>query len=521
MRLIDAVAGTGVTRAFSPGTPPWNYADWTSAAFRLARGLKALGLARGDVVTAWFPNSPVWPVVELACAAAGVALLGVPPQTGPLELDTLFAVVRPRLVLHGPSWHHDALTGVRERLARNGAHAIAIPTVDVEPDPAWASLLDHRPLPYEGRSDDPLCLFVTSGTTASPKVVVHTQDGIAWHAIHAGRALGLRSDDVMLCALPLQGVFGHTALWSILASGGEAVILPVLDANRALHAIQVARCTCMVGTDAMLRHMMDIPAASDRLRTLSWGAFAAFQGAADTLVSAADGIGLPLFQVYGSTESQALTAVWSPSPPADVRAVAGGRLVDPDMQARVVQEDTSEPVAPGRTGHLELRGRSIFRCYRSNDTATRAALDAEGWYRTGDRASVDSEGNIRFHGRISDAMRLGGYLVHPAEIEEVLRSHPAVLDARVVSGAQPGERDRAVGLIRLRNGATIDHGALRAWCEQRLARHKVPRVFVEVPNFPQRNGANGTKVQRMVLTQWARDALGTTGRKPTGSRQGV
>ncbi len=508
MRLAPLVARRGPAAASRLITHEGSLTrtQWLRLARALAGELGARGLGPHDRLLLALPNGLEAAVWELAAAIGRMAVVGVPTGARLAELTTLRDVVRPRALVYPPGgWTTEAeavfggATKAGTMLALTASPVGAEAGTDAVPCGAGDAL-------GSARGGDPVRLFATSGTTANPKIVVHTQDEVAFHAREAAGALALTPRDVMLCALPMAGAFGHAAFWSAVVAGAEIVLEPDFDAQRIAETIGRERVTCLFGSDTMLRRLMGLADADRLLSSLAWAGFAAFGGAGHDLVGQAEReFGLLTFQVYGSSEAQALVAARSTMDPAAARALAGGRLVDRDMAVRVVDPDDRTELARGQTGELELRGRSVFRRYFDNADATARVLQG-GWYRTGDLGRVDADGALTFVGRRDDALRLGGYLVDPAEVEDVLRQHPALVDAQVVSGAPPGQRDYAVAFVLVRADAAMPADpALRAWCESRLARHKVPKRFVAVDRFPVRHGPNGDKIRRAVLREWARE----------------
>jgi acyl-CoA synthetase (AMP-forming)/AMP-acid ligase II len=508
VRLEDLVSGQAHSRrpAIVDRGSTSTHSAWLEAAARVAGGLEARGLRAGERIAVWLPNSYSALVLELAAALSGLAVVGVPPGARLGELSAVRETTRPAALFTPlPSLPPEAETVFGPDIAAGRTLHVAVPeAADGHGAGAWVDLLASAPGTRRGSEGDPLYVFATSGTTHSPKMVVHSQDEIAWRAAAAARALALGPEDVMLCVLPFSGVFGHTALWAAVAAGTPVALEASFEAHQCARAIEREGVTCLFGSDVLLRRLLALPDAEHRLASLRWAGFAAFGGPARDLVEEAMArLSLPVFQVYGSSEAQALTAMRAPGDPPALRALAGGGLVDPDMEARVVDPQTLAPLPIGRAGELELRGRSLFRAYLGNAAATAAAWH-DGFYRTGDLARLDQAGRLTFESRLADSLRLGGYLVDPAEIEEVLCQHPAVAQAQVVSGAGPGERDVAVAFVRARDNAAVANDDLRAWCEARLARHKVPRRFVPLDAFPVAHGPNGDKVQRHVLRAWAR-----------------
>jgi fatty-acyl-CoA synthase len=180
--------------------------------------------------------------------------------------------------------------------------------------------------------------------------------------------------------------------------------------------------------------------------------------------------------------------------------------VSPRIEVRVVDPDTGEPLPHERPGELQVRGYNVMGGYLGNPEATAAALTPDGWFRTGDLGSTREHGFL-FTSRLRDSLRLRGYLVDPAEIEEYLAGHGAVAAAQVVGVQQPGRGDVAVAFVRRGPGPGVSEAELLTWCRRGLAGYKVPERIVLVEDFPMTHGPNGAKVQKVALRGMAEALL--------------
>jgi fatty-acyl-CoA synthase len=216
-------------------------------------------------------------------------------------------------------------------------------------------------------------------------------------------------------------------------------------------------------------------------------------------------LGLPLVGLYGSSECFALTATQQHTDPAEVRAVAGGRPIAPDIAFRVVDTETGEPLPIGERGELQLRGYNVMTGYLNNPEATNAAFTQDGWFRTGD-LSYSQGDRFVYLSRLKDGLRLRGYLVEPAEIEAFVSRHADVLDAQVVGVNRVGVGDMAVAFVRSRN-ASLTTEDLLDWCREGMANYKVPSRIVIVEDYPRLDGPNGTKILKNKLREMAQQVM--------------
>ncbi len=200
---------------------------------------------------------------------------------------------------------------------------------------------------------------------------------------------------------------------------------------------------------------------------------------------------------YGLTEASPGITQTARDDSLDHRTQTVGRVL-PEMDVKIVDPGSGALVSTGEPGELCVRGYNVMQGYHDNDAATRAAIDAEGWLRTGDQATLDDEGYLRITGRIKDLIIRGGENIAPKEIEDLLREHPAVADAYVYGVANEWFGEEVAAAVRLKPGTAASAEALAAFCEGRVARFKVPRLIRFVDDFPMT--ASG-KIQKYKLRE--------------------
>ena len=336
-------------------------------------------------------------------------------------------------------------------------------------------------------------VFTTSGTTNRPKMVLHRQRSIARHAADISTAEIYRPDDVIMIAMPLCGVFGLTSFSGALASGNRIVVTQY-DTSRTAELIRSERVTCVNGSDDMY-HRLLVDGAD--LSSIRLGGYARFNTSLDGIVARAEAAGATLTGLYGMSEVQAMFTVRDPSGSIADREQAGGTLVSPDATYRVVD------------GELQVRGPSLFAGYlveggdRIDDALTAGAF-TDGWFRTGDAATAQDDRTFEYTARLGDVLRLGGFLVSPAEIEAAVQEVAAVEAAQVVAVDRP---DGARPVAFVVGTADVDEAEIIAHCRERLARYKVPVRVIGLDEFPTTPSANGTKIQKVELRRIAAAAL--------------
>jgi fatty-acyl-CoA synthase len=491
---------------------------------RLARGLADLGIARGDRVALWLPNTPAWLALHFACARLGAITVAINTRFRSAELADIVARSGARILVLWPGFRQIDFIGLLEAVDRDSLDRLEHIVVygdnagTTAPFPT-ASVMGKTVVPYAALRDRPPCqddfgagpagvaIFTTSGTTKAPKFVLHDHDGIVRHAGNVARGFDYTApDSVVLQALPLCGVFGFCQAMACLAAGRPMVMQSIFEAEAAAQLIVEHKVTGFNGSDEMFVRLLAASAEAVPFPSLRFCGYAAFNPTLDSIVTEAEGRGLRLAGLYGASEVQALFAQQDPAGPAAGRGRPGGRPIAADYRVRVRDPESGIALPDGESGELEFRGSSTMAGYFGDHEATAKTLSADGWMRSGDLGHRLADGSFVFETRMGDVLRLGGYLVAPSEIEAHLRRHAAIEGCQVVGVADAGGL-RPVAFVTLRAGAAFDEAALRRFCGDALARFKVPVRIFALDAFPTTASANGTKVQRAKLREMARARL--------------
>lgn len=509
------------------GVQQVTYALLQSLAASGARSLAGVGVARGDVVASWLPNSTEVIAIEFAAAALGAIVVGVNTRYGVNELTHLIVRTHPRCFvlprdLLGIDFRSLLAAALEEAAMETGT--VLPPAVlvtggddigpatdfDVGGGANWLSLAsngDNVPAPVVGGRSDLVNMFTTSGSTGLPKFATHDQASVTRHARNVARNWDLGPGDVVLCVLPLCGVFGFNAAMAGFAAGASCLLVPVFEGPACLQLMAEWGVTHTCGGDDLYLRLMESGWACglslDRWRR---GAIADFTGKAVDVVAWAESMfGARIGGVYGSSECFAFTAIRNVESDVVERARGGGDLVDDEIKVRVVDIDSGEMLSSEETGELQVNGYNVMREYFADPDATAIAFTEDGWLRTGDLGSAAPSGRrFTYQCRAGDSLRLHGFLVEPAEIERFLLRHPAVDGAHVV-GVKQDAVEEAVAFVTLRE--PVNESELVEFCRQHLARYKVPRRIVAVQEFPVTTGTNGDKVRMGELREWAAGLL--------------
>jgi O-succinylbenzoic acid--CoA ligase len=480
--------------ALAAGEARWSFRELDARATRTAQNLVALGVGAGERVALLLGNGA--PFVILIHAVSRLGAISVPLNTRltPAELQWQLNDASARLLIFDDDNARAAHTAAHElpdlRLAR-ADEAIAdfgLPTSD---------------FPLNFPLDKPHSLLYTSGTAGRPKGAVLTYGNHWWSAVGSALNLGLREDDRWLACLPLFHVGGLAILLRSVIYGCPAMVHESFDPAAVNRAVDADGVTHLSVVSVMLQKLLAARGAAPyppTLRCVLLGGGPCPR----VLLEECARRGVPVVQTYGLTEAASQVATLAPEDALRKLGSAGKPLFPTEIKIEREAGDTGEivvrgpTVTPGywaspRTGG-SVRGGSETRPYaRPHENV----VTADGWLHTGDIGYLDDEGYLYVLDRRDDLIISGGENVYPAEIESVLRSHPAVEEAGVTGMADDIWGQVPAAFVVLRSGESVTAEDLRAFCAERLARYKIPARFEFVESLP-RNAA-GKLLRRRLM----------------------
>ncbi|MBP7705066.1 MAG: AMP-binding protein [Caulobacter sp.] len=489
----------------------WTWAQLLAEADAFAAGLLALGLAPGDRVGVWGPNSAQWTLAQFATARAGLIQVNINPAYRLSELEYTLTKVGVKALVCAESFKTSDYVGMVEALApeialaRHGrltaARLPALTTVvkiggaprsgwiDFDEVAGFAGAGEQGRLIAIGEALDrnqAINIQFTSGTTGLPKGATLSHRNILNNAMFVGAAMGLVAGDRLCIPVPLYHCFGMVMGNLACTVHGATMVYPSegFDALAVLTAVEKERCTALHGVPTMFIAELEHPEFGRfDLSSLRTGIMAGSPCPIEVMRKVIERMHMAEVGIaYGMTETSPVSFQTSIDDPVARRVSTVGR-VQPHLEVKVV--DAEGNVVPrGETGELCTRGYSVMLGYWDDPEKTAEAVDAEGWMHTGDLATIDAEGYGNIVGRIKDMVIRGGENVYPREIEEFLFRHPKVEDVQVVGVPDPRFGEELCAWVKLRTGEEATEAEIVDFCRGQIAHYKVPRYVRFVEGFP-------------------------------------
>lgn len=478
------------------------YRELEDRAARLAAFLAARGVGAGDVVTMHMPNWWHTVVITYATFKLGAVINPLPPTYGWKDLAFIMNKSGAKAVIVPGKFRSADYTEHLDRIKDELLLAPAIVVIGpgrLALGTSFEEALSGPPLAQEAYAgaDEPGVLLFTSGSESKPKGVVHTHNTAIYGERALSSTLQLTSSDVCFMASPVTHTSGfmHGILMTLML-GSSVSLLDVFKGDSAVDQMAASRATWTMGATPFLSDVVDsMEKSGKRLPDLRYF----LCGGApipEVVVRRAQQLGIRVLSIYGSTESPPHTLTW-PGDPVEAAWQADGRAL-PGIEVRAVDED-GRVLPPGQQGEQWSRGPHAFIGYLGEPELTSKALDAEGWYRSGDLATVAADGSVRIVGRIKDMIIRGGQNISAREVEDILLGHPACHMVSVVG--IPDERlgELCCAVVVCHPGQTLGFEDMKQYLIARgVARFKLPEHLVLRDALPAT--ASG-KIQKFKLRE--------------------
>jgi fatty-acyl-CoA synthase len=497
----------------------WTYAGLLAVAERIARALLAR-FAPGERIAVWAPNCPEWMLLQHGVSLAGMVLVTVNPALRARELRYVLAQSRAAGIFFAGSYRGFDMAGAVESL-RAGLPDLreAIPLSGWDTFVASGdSASNHGAVTLPPvQPGDPAQIQYTSGTTGFPKGAILHHRGVVNASRFVALGSGVRDGGIWVNAMPMFHIGGGTLTeLGTIAQRGTYVLLPGFDPGLVLELIEAYRGTIILAVPTMLLAMLDHPGLAARdlssLQTVMSGAAVV---PATLVRRATETFGCQFTIVFGQTELHGVVSQTQLGDSPEDQSETIGRPL-PQVEVKIADPVTGETLPVGQVGEICARGYQTMLGYFGLPGETAAALDGDGWLRTGDLAAMDGRGYLTITGRLKDMIIRGGENIYPREIEDVLFAHPAVAQAAVVGLADEKWGERVAAVIMPADPADPPAPeALRDYCRECLAGFKAPAEWFFVAEYPLT--ASG-KIQKFRLQEdIAAGRIAPAARQPSSS----
>ena len=480
------------------------FAEMQRHADAVARALIAAGIAPGDVVAVWTPNLWEFAATQFACAKAGAVLASINTRFKSFEVAHMLRQSDARLLLMVERFlKHDYVATLAEiGISLEGGGGLKAPAYPALrrivslSSPAGAAMESWDSFIASGShiSDEelkarqaarswrePLVLQYTSGTTSAPKGALLNHR----YVLNVGNALftlmGVEPGEAILNTQPFYHIGGSCgAVPTPLTTGARVVIPEFYEAGRVLELIERERCVARTGFAAM--YIMEMNHPDFGKRDISSVRAGWCSGTPEILARVRDTMGIPyLMLTYSSTEVGGTSSSWRDS--WEQRSTTAGPPL-PGTELKIVDPETGASLEPGEAGEILMRGWWRMNEYLDLPEQTAKAVDADGWFHTGDRGVVDANGCLKFLGRYKDMLKVGGENVSAEEVEGHLMAHPKIRQAAIIGAPDPRLDEVPMAIVELVEQGALSEQDIMDYCARVMANFRVPKYVHFVTEWP-------------------------------------
>jgi fatty-acyl-CoA synthase len=511
----------------------YTYAELHAECDRVAKGLIALGVQKGEHIGIWATNYPEWVVAQFATAKIGAVLVTVNPAYRTQELEYVLKQSDAATLVLIDSFKTSNYVGMLNELipelssAEPGMLESArfprlkrVIFIGKQHQPGMVSWRDLAQLgaavsdeqlarrQAECHPDDVINIQYTSGTTGFPKGAQLTHFNIVANASYVAECMRFTEQDRLCIPVPFYHCFGCVLGTLCCLTRGAAMIIPAeyFDPRKTLTALEQEHCTALHGVPTMFIAQLQHPEFSSfSFPALRTGIMAGSPCPIEVMKQVVEKMGAKEITIaYGQTEASPIITQTRTDDPIELRVSTVGRAL-PNVEVKIIDPETGQEMPRGAQGELCARGFIVMKGYYNMPEASAKAIDEDGWLHTGDLATVDRQGYYKITGRLKDMIIRGGENIYPREIEEFLYTHPKVADVQAVGVPDLKYGEEIMVWVKLREGQAASAEEIRDFCRGKIAHYKIPRYIKFVHEFPLTVSG---KIQKYKMRAVAIDELG-------------
>ena len=489
------------------GERTWTYQQVDADASSLAAAFSELGLGTGDRIAVNLPNGVEWIVATLAAAKLGAVVVPVSPQLSVHDLRYQLRHAEASAVVTIEKWDGvDFLQRFEELLGDlpDLQYVVTVGDEDLWYDDRIFQFEDlvssgtGRPVPrpavYDETAD--LAVMYTSGTMGKPKGVPLSHRALVENAVRVAEILEISPDDRVLGAVPFFAIFGFGVMLGTMARGATIVLQPSFDPARALALIADAKVTVLHGVPTQYHLLMREEAFHpSRLTSLRAGVIAG--SSVDEALVRRVRRWCDVLVAYGLTETGPIVTITRFADHDDRRLSTVGCAL-PGVEIMAMDLVTGALHGPEAVGEIAVRGSNLMRGYLRMPAETAKVMTPDGFFLTGDLGIIDEDGYVKIVGRRQETISRGGMQLHPRELEDRLRAHPAVDDVCVIGVPHDVMGELVCACIMPVEGAVITGGEIKRFAQETMAADKVPDFVRFFDVFPMTGSG---KVRRRELAR--------------------
>ena len=497
----------------------WTYKDFNYEVDRIAKSLLAIGVKNGEHVAIWMTNRPEWLFLMFGIARIGACI--VPLNTRYRTDDLAYTVAQSEsstliaLAQSGPINYQEMLADTIQDVSITAKNQLSIPTypklkrlvihgaASLKGALDWEGFLtkgdavsnqELRKRIKEVNPDSKMMIAYTSGTTGTPKGVVHSHIPIR-NTMERAQTLGLTCHDIHMNYLPLFHIYAYSEISMMcVLTGATQVLTETFDPCAVLDLAEKEKATILHGFEAHWLDLINEQENRKRNLTVRLGTLPSGVESTIPIANKVQDVFCPTVSGFGMSETWAFVSISNLSHTREQRVYSSGYPMN-DYEFKIVDFETKKEKPKGEPGELWIRGYATMDSYWNKPDASRETKDMEGWIHSGDMARIREDDMLVFMGRYKDMLKVGGENVSPAEVEAYLRGMKEILDAAVVSYPDQRLAEVPVAFIILKKNQKISEAELTARMKGKIASFKIPHYFLFVDVFPMTPSGKIRKVE--------------------------